>query len=172
MTLSISVCKFARLNDTLSIMLISSTISNWLWFCFCWFCFWFWFCWFDDCWLCDNFDFIDWLYMIFFVEMSNVSMITLMLKIDRKTNSKMMKLFDWVIDETLNVNTNAKKNRIVVDWLRMTSVSSMSSRNRIINRETKKSIVCCLFDVIDFFDVISIDDELTTNFLMISNAIL
>ena len=170
MTLSINVCKFAWLNDKLSIIIVSLIMSNWFWFCFC-FCF----CWFNDCWFCDNFDFINWLYIIFSIEMSNVSIIALMLRIDRKTktNSKIVKLFDWIINETFNVNIDIKENRIVVDWLRMTRIS-FTSQNRIINRETKKSINYCLFDVINFSNMISIDDELTkiAKFLIISNAIL
>ena len=53
--------------------------------------------------------------MIFFVKILNISIITLILKIDRKTNSKIIKLFDKIIDETFNVNINIEENRTIIN---------------------------------------------------------
>ena len=48
---------------------------------------------------------------------------------------------------------------------------SSTLRNQLINQKTKELIDCYFFNVIDFFDVISIENELIIKFFMISNAI-
>ena len=53
--------------------------------------------------------------MIFFVEILNMLIITLMLKINRKANSKIIKLFNKIIDKTFNININAKEKRTIVN---------------------------------------------------------